>query len=70
MIQMGVLKSSKNQDLLVGDSKNVQEKWKKRGKEKKSTDSKPKDKHNPSDGASRSKKNKTKSLKKLNALTA
>ena len=61
---MGVLKDSKNQTFLVGDSNNAQAKGKQRGKEKKKTDSKPKEKLNPLDGASSSKKNKNKMFEK------
>ena len=34
LIHMGALKSSKNQALLVGETKNVQEKGKRKGKDK------------------------------------
>ena len=64
LIQMGVFKASKNQALLARDSKNAQVKGNQRGKEKKNTDSKPKDKQNPLDGASGSKKNKNKKFEK------
>ena len=64
MIHMGVLKSSKNNDLLVGDSKNAQEKWNQRGKEKKNIDFKPKEKKNPLVGSSVSKNNKNKKFEK------
>ena len=52
---MGVLKASKNQVLLARDYGNVEDKGKKRGKENKNTNLKPKEKHNPSNGASGSK---------------
>ena len=55
---MGVLNSSKNQALLDGDSGKAQAKGKKKGKDYKNVDSKSKEKHNPSDGASGSTKNK------------
>ena len=51
MIQMGALKSSKNQALLAGETKNAQEKEKQRGNENKNIDFKPKEKHNPLKGA-------------------
>ena len=54
---MGVLNASKNQTLLAGDSANKQAKGKKKGKENKNVDLKSKEKHNPSNGASSSKKN-------------
>ena len=53
---MGALKSSKNQALLAGETKNAQEKEKQRGNENKNIDFKPKEKQNPSEGASGSKK--------------
>ena len=62
---MGVLKDSKNQALLFGDSKNVQSKGKKREKEKTNIDLNLKEELNPSDGASGSMKKKEKSLKKV-----
>ena len=52
MIQMGVFQASKNLSLLAGNSRNVQEKGKQRGKHNNNTDSKLKEKQNPSDGAS------------------
>ena len=37
LIQMGVLKASKNQALLVGETNNMQEKGKHKGKDKRNT---------------------------------
>ena len=70
MIHMGALKASKNQDLLAGETKNAQAKVKNKGKEKKNTDFKPKEKQNPSEGASGSKKTSTKSLTRLSCHIA
>ena len=42
-VQMGVMQTSKNQALLVMDSNNAQVRGKHKGKEPKSTDSKPKE---------------------------
>ena len=58
LVQMGVIKTSKNQTLLMLDSNNVQYKGKHKGKEPKATDSKPKDNQRSSEGASGSKKKK------------
>ena len=58
LIQMGVLQTSKNQELLAGDSSNAQARGKQKGNETKNTDSKPKENKNYSDGASSSKKKK------------
>ena len=58
LVQMGVIHTSKNQALLVTDSNNVQAREKHKGKETKSTDSKPKENQISSDGASGSKKKK------------
>ena len=55
---MGAVKVSKNQALLARETKKDQVKGKKKGKEKKNIDFKPKDKKNPSEGASSSKKDK------------
>ena len=46
LVQMGVIQTSKNQALLMTDSKNVQERGKNKGKETKKTDSKPKENKN------------------------
>ena len=54
---MGVIQNSKNKALFVGDSNNVQERGKHKGKETKNIDSKPKEDHKSSDGALGSKKN-------------
>ena len=64
MIQMGVVKASKNQSLLARETKNVHEKGNEKGKEKKNIDFKPKDKKNPLEGASGSKKDKHKNFDK------
>ena len=60
LIQMGALKASKNQALLDGDTKNAQYKGRQNWKDKKNTEIKPKEKQNPSDWASGSKKDKHK----------
>ena len=60
LIQMGVLQTSKNQELLLGESRNVQERGKKKGKENKNVDSNPKEKKKSSNGALGSKKSKNK----------
>ena len=64
MIQMGVVKASKNQALLVGETKNVKAKGKQKGKEKRSTNFKLKHKHNPSEGSAGSNKDKHKNFGK------
>ena len=46
LVQMGVIQTSKNQALSVGDSNNVQARGKHKGKETKNTDSEPKENHN------------------------
>ena len=56
MVQMGVLRTSKNLALLVTDSNNAQERGKHKGKEPKSIDSYPKDNQRYFEGASSSKK--------------
>ena len=43
LIQMGVIKTSKDQSLLVTDSNKAQDKGKSKGKEHKANDSKPKE---------------------------
>ena len=48
---MGALKASKNQARLAGETKDAQEKRKKKGKENKNTYFNPKEKNNPSKGA-------------------
>ena len=58
LIHMGALKASKNQALLSRETKNVQEKGKQKGTEKKNIDFKPKEKQNLSEGASDSKNDK------------
>ena len=55
---MGVLQTSKNQELLAGDSRNAKAKGKQKGKETKNIDSKPKENQKYYDGASGSKKKK------------
>ena len=57
---MGALISSRNQALLDGESKDSNSKGKQKGKNKKNSDSKPKEKLNPPDGALSSKKDKQK----------
>ena len=56
LVQMGVLRTSKNLALLVTDSNNVQSKGKHKGKDPKSIDSKPKENQRYFDGTSGSKK--------------
>ena len=58
LIQMGVVRTSKNQALLAGDSSNAQAIGNKKGKETKNIDSKPKENHKYSNGASGSNKKK------------
>ena len=58
MVQMGLLQTSKNQDLLMSYSTNMQAKGKHEGKDPKSSDSKPKDNQTSFEGASGSKKKK------------
>ena len=55
---MGVIQTSKNQALFVGDSNNAQERGKHKGKKTKNNDSKPKENQKSSNGASGSKKKK------------
>ena len=55
---MGVIQTSKDQDLLVTDSSKAQEKGKSKKKEPKAADSKPKPNQQSSEGASGSKKKK------------
>ena len=55
---MGVLKTSKNQVLLAGETKNAQEKGKWKGKEKRYTKFEPKEEFDPLDRALGSKKDK------------
>ena len=55
---MGVIHTSKNQALLVTNSNNAQERGKNKGKDPKSTDSKPKENHKSSERASGSKRKK------------
>ena len=64
LIQMGALKASKNQALLARDTKNVQAKENHRGKNKKNSNLKPKEKKNPSKGYFDSKKDKNKKCDK------
>ena len=61
---MGALKASNNQSLLDGKTNNAQAKGKKKGKENTNNDFNPKDKKNPSEGASGSKKDKHKKFDK------
>ena len=58
MVQMEVLQTSKNQALLMTESINAQDKGRHKVKDSKSSDSKPKEIHNPFEGASGSKKKK------------
>ena len=58
LIRMGVIKSSKDQDLLVTDSSKSQAKGKSKKKEPKAVDSKLKHNQQTSEGASSSKKKK------------
>ena len=67
-IQMEALKSSKNQALLDGETKNAQAKGRQKGKYKKNTETKPKEKRNPSYGASGSKKDKHKRFENTKCL--
>ena len=60
MIRMGVIKTSKDQALLVIDSSKGQAKGKSKKKEPKATDSKPKQNQQTFEGASGSKKKKKK----------
>ena len=55
---MGVIETSKDQGLLVTDSNKAQDKGKSKGKEHKTSDSKPKENHKTFEGASDSKKKK------------
>ena len=61
---MGVIHTSKDQDLLVTDSTKVQDKGRPKGKEPKSHDFKPKENHKTSEGASSSNKKKNFEKKK------
>ena len=56
LVQMGVIQTSKNQALFVGDSNNAQARGKHKGKETKNIDSKTKENQKSFDGASGSKK--------------
>ena len=56
MIQMGSLKTSKNQAVLAKETVNAQEKRKQKGKDKRDTEFKPKEEIDPSDGILDSKK--------------
>ena len=58
LVQMGVIQTSKNQALFVGDSNNAQEREKLKGKETKNTNSNPKENQRYSYGASGSNKKK------------
>ena len=51
LVQMGVIQTSKNQALLIPESKNLQDRGKHKGKEPKATDLKPKENQRSSDGA-------------------
>ena len=55
---MGALKASKDHALLYGESKKTNSKGNQKGKDKKNYESKPKEKLNPSDESSSSKKDK------------
>ena len=57
-MRMGVIKTSKDQALLVSDSSKAQAKGKSKKKEPKETDSKPKKNQQASEGASSSKNKK------------
>ena len=56
MKDKGAIKASKNQALSARETNNAQAKGKQKGKEKKNIDFKLKEKQNPSEGASGSKK--------------
>ena len=56
LIRMGVIKTSKDQDLLVTNSSKEKSKWKSKKKDPKEADSKPKHNQQTSEGASGSKK--------------
>ena len=58
LIQMGVIKTSKYQSILVTDSIKAQAKSKYKGKDPKEANSKPKENHKTSEGALGSKKKK------------
>ena len=58
LVQMGVIQTSRNQALLVWDSKNAQARGKHKGKEPKTIDSKPKENQRSFEGVLGSKKNK------------
>ena len=60
LVQMGVIQTSKNQSLFVGDSNNAQARGKLKWREKKDIDSNPKENRESFDGALGSKKKKTK----------
>ena len=60
LVQMGVLRTSKNQALFVGDSNNAQARGKLKWRENKDIDSNPKENRESFDGALGSKKKKTK----------
>ena len=60
LVQMGVIQTSKNQALLMTYSNNAQARGKKKGKETKNTNLKPKEYQESFDGPSGSRKNKTK----------
>ena len=62
LVQMGVIQTSKNQALFVGDSNIAQVRGKHKGKETKNTDSRPKENYKSFDGASCSKKKKKRRL--------
>ena len=55
---MGAIRSSTNQALLVGETKNVQSRRKQKGKEKRNTKFEPKEEFDPANESSRSKKDK------------
>ena len=60
LVQVGVIQSSKNQELLITDSNNAQERRKHKGKDPKAIDSNPKENQRSSNGASSSNKENTK----------
>ena len=63
-IQMWSLRASPNQALLDGETKNVEARRKKKGKEKRNTECKPKEDYDQANEASRSKKDKNQSFDK------
>ena len=66
MIQMGSRISSPNQDILVGEVRNVQARMTKKGKNKRSAEFEPKYEFNPSDESPGSRKDKHQRYEKGN----